>query len=47
MLSAILNWTTDPSNSTGVLLVLLLVFIYVCGELMDAVRRTGDEDELD
>lgn len=47
MLSAILNWTTDPSNSTGVLLVLLLLFIYVCGEITDAVRRTENEDELD
>ena len=38
MLSAVLTYITDPDNSTGVLLVLLFLFLFAYGEVRDRWR---------
>ena len=47
MLSTVVSYITDADNSTGILLVLLLLFIYAYGAVMDYVRSTENEDEFD
>lgn len=47
MLSTVVSYISDPSNSTGILLVLLLIFINAYGAVMDYVRNTENEDEPD